>query len=815
MSPHAANASGARRTELDALLQGTVDEAAGLLDAAGAMVYLLEPDGATLRLANDAGVTSRPDMRWARGLQLAVGAGMFGRAVAERRVQVTTDYPVDETFPHAEGPDRVVQEVGIRSMVVAPLVSGDRVFGALGVFSTRPDDFADGDIGLVRALASHAALAIANAQLIEELARSREALAARAESERTLREIGARLVSIREPGDLLQRVVDEAGRLVGAEGTILGLIGEDGLIHWRYDDGVRLLFDPAYVETLTLGIGVGLSGRAVAEGRVAMCNEDLVNAFPRSPESDHFFEVSGFRSLLAAPIVGESGPLGVLEAYATREHAFAEEDAGVISALADQAAVAIGNARLIQALADSEERYRHLVRTSPDVVWAIDADGHFTFMSDRIEEVSGFRPEDVIGHHFSQLVDPVSMATTVGAWEDIRRDPAGVERIAILLVQREGPSTPVEIWATGLVRDGRFAGAHGSLRDVSERDRLERELRESEARYRYLVDNSPDMVWSTNADGRFSYVSESSERLLGWRPEELVGQPWAAVVHPDAAPESPDPYERAAAETRSRELRYRFDALRRDGTRVPLEMHARTIVDERGYAGAHGAVRDLSERERLERDLQRQAGEIAASQERAHLARELHDSVTQALFSMGLVTSSVEILLKRDPGAAVARLEVLRDLQRDALAEMRALIFELRPASLETDGLVAALRTHAAAVRGRSGLPVVVDVPDLERLPIEVEAALFRIAQEALHNVVKHAGARSVRLSLAVDGRLARLAVEDDGAGFDPLRVAGGHLGLAGMRARAEKLGGRLDVRSEHGRGTRITVEIPREKAEP
>ena len=128
-----------------------------------------------------------------------------------------------------------------------------------------------------------------------------------------------------------------------------------------------------------------------------------------------------------------------------------------------------------------------------------------------------------------------------------------------------------------------------------------------------------------------------------------------------------------------------------------------TIVDGR-FAGAHGAVRDISERERLEGDLRSQAAELAASQERAHLARELHDSVTQALFSMGLTLRTLEILLDTDPEAAKTKLVELRELQKDALAEMRTLIFELRPSSLESDGLVQALRTHATAVQRRTGL---------------------------------------------------------------------------------------------------------------
>jgi signal transduction histidine kinase len=245
-----------------------------------------------------------------------------------------------------------------------------------------------------------------------------------------------------------------------------------------------------------------------------------------------------------------------------------------------------------------------------------------------------------------------------------------------------------------------------------------------------------------------------------------------------------------------------------DGRRVPVDVRAIGITDGDAFAGIQGATRDVSDQVRLENELRRQAGELAAGEERAHLARELHDSVTQALFSMTLVSRSVEMLLDRDPDAAREQLVQLRELQREALAEMRALIFELRPGNLEQDGLSRALKTHAAALQGRLGLPIVVDSELPERLPLPAEEVLYRIAQEALHNVVKHAAAQRVRVEVRmVDGGV-RLRVEDDGKGFDVDRVPEGHLGLAGMRARSERVGARFSCTSELGEGTTVEVTM-------
>jgi signal transduction histidine kinase len=248
----------------------------------------------------------------------------------------------------------------------------------------------------------------------------------------------------------------------------------------------------------------------------------------------------------------------------------------------------------------------------------------------------------------------------------------------------------------------------------------------------------------------------------------------------------------------------------RDGRDLAMEITGIGMLASDGsFLGAHGAARDVSERDRLERGLRRQAAELASSEERAHLARELHDSVTQALFSMTLISRSIELLLDRDPTQVPAKLAALRDLQREALAEMRALIFELRPGNVEEHGLIQALRTHSASLSGRIGLPVVVEGELPERPSIETEETLYRIAQEALHNVVKHAGAREVRLDVNRVGDSVRLRVVDDGRGFDPATVPDGHLGLAGMRSRAERLGGTLAVTAAPGRGTSIEVVVP------
>jgi len=214
-------------------------------------------------------------------------------------------------------------------------------------------------------------------------------------------------------------------------------------------------------------------------------------------------------------------------------------------------------------------------------------------------------------------------------------------------------------------------------------------------------------------------------------------------------------------------------------------------------------------RERELRLLYEQAQELAALQERQRLARELHDSVSQALYGISLGAHTAREALESEPEQAMASMEYVIALAEAGLAEMRALIFELRPESLETEGLVAALTKHVAVLRTRYKLSVEADLGEELDLSMERKHALYRIAQEAFHNIVKHARASAVTLRLARQEGLVTLEVRDNGRGFDPAGPFPGHFGLRSMQERALKMGGTLTIRSAVGQGTCIEVRMP------
>src|SRR5213082_119684 len=193
-------------------------------------------------------------------------------------------------------------------------------------------------------------------------------------------------------------------------------------------------------------------------------------------------------------------------------------------------------------------------------------------------------------------------------------------------------------------------------------------------------------------------------------------------------------------------------------------------------------------RERELRILYEQAQELVSLQERQRLARELHDSVSQALYGIGLGAHTAREALESDPEQALASIDYVLTLAEAGLAEMRALIFELRPESLEIEGLVAALTRQVAVLRSRYKLTVDVDLGEEPDLSLEMKHTLYRIAQEALHNIVKHAHASRVLLRLARQERGVFLEVCDNGKGFDPTGPFPGHLGVRSMRERVTKI---------------------------
>ncbi len=234
-----------------------------------------------------------------------------------------------------------------------------------------------------------------------------------------------------------------------------------------------------------------------------------------------------------------------------------------------------------------------------------------------------------------------------------------------------------------------------------------------------------------------------------------------------------------------------------------------TLRAEEAQRESQALNEELRQANQKLQDYARQVEQLAATEERNRLARDLHDSVSQTVFSINLTAQAARILLERDPGKAAAKLEHLQSLTENALAEMRALIQHLRPDSIDQAGLCEYLRKYAVERKKQDGLEVALSITGDQRLPAQVEECLFRVVQESLNNVVKHAGVNKASVTLNLNENLISLCIEDHGAGFDPRKAASGatHLGLLGMQERVRALGGKLEIISSPHAGTQVWVK--------
>ncbi len=336
---------------------------------------------------------------------------------------------------------------------------------------------------------------------------------------------------------------------------------------------------------------------------------------------------------------------------------------------------------------------------------------------------------------------------------------------------------------------------------------------------RIFVVQGPDLV----SLGEQTPLPEGQAHRTRW-PIDQLGEPWELVSRgqtiliPDVRADTPDArhFQRLAGNELNTVMSYIGCCMW-----IPLIVRDRIIgvlsvthrecgyFTERHVELAHAVARQAAIA--IENaQLYEAARDRAALEERQHLARELHDSVSQALYGIVLGARTARTLLDRDPTRVAQPLDYVLSLAEAGLAEMRALIFELRPESLELEGLVAALEKQAASLRARHGLEVGLELGEEPELPLSAKEALYRIAQEATHNIVKHAQAKRVQLRLRSDGEGTTLEIEDDGVGFDPTGAFPGHLGLRSMRERVEQQHGALALISSPGAGTCVRVHFTR-----
>ncbi len=490
------------------------------------------------------------------------------------------------------------------------------------------------------------------------------------------------------------------------------------------------------------------------------------------------------------------------------------------------------------ALRASEERYRLIVEGARDyAILTTDAEGRITSWSPGAEAVFGWPPGEAMGQPVAITFPPEARAGGAPEAERAEAAVAGVAPDVRWHQRRDGTRVFIEGTMRALADEtGMLRGFLKVGQDVTQRRELDAALRASEARYRTLVDNVHDYaIFLLDARGVVTEWTPGAEAVQGYATEEAVGRHLSLFFTPEdvAAGEVDRELAEAAATGRAEREGWR---VRKGGERFWVNEVASAVRDDHGrLAGFTKVTRDLTERrlaheaaerartEAAREELRRQLS-AAEEAERRRLARELHDQLGQQLtaFALGAEDALRLTGASGDDRAAanaplVRRLAQLHALAREMQAGARYLALELRPPELDDLGIELALETYVREWSVRYAIPADVALTgDATDRPLrgDVGSTLYRIVQEALTNVARHAQAAQVSVIVERSAREVRLLVEDDGRGFDVDATARRaeserRLGLAGMQERAALVGGAVTIESAPGRGTTVYVRLP------
>ena len=473
--------------------------------------------------------------------------------------------------------------------------------------------------------------------------------------------------------------------------------------------------------------------------------------------------------------------------------------------------------RAEEELSESEARLRAILDNSPNLVFLKDTQGRYLHINRQFERAFHISREAIAGKT-DKDVFPAEQAAAFRV-NDLKVFQAGVplefEEVALY---DDGPHTSIVSKFPLYGGDGKPYALCGITTDITQRKAMEKALQQAEEKYRDIFDNAVEGIFQSTPSGRYLSVNPALARMYGYEsPEELMGGATdiAHKVYVD-----PDCRE---ALTRLLERQgvvqgFEYEVRRRDGSTIWISESVRAVRDEKGKVRYYeGTIEDITERKRSEEELQQTLGqvrtlsrrlEVVREDERTRIARELHDE-------LGVRLTCLKMDLSRLNDASRPKLEekVLSMIEQvdTTIAAVQGLVAELRPGVLDDLGLVAAIEWQCRDFERRSGIRCLVDSSE-EDIPLDSAkaTAAFRICQEALTNVVRHARAKEIRVHLDTLDRELLLEIHDDGQGILPEKVTdAGSLGLLGMRERAAAVGGALQIVGLRGQGTTVTLRLP------
>lgn len=481
--------------------------------------------------------------------------------------------------------------------------------------------------------------------------------------------------------------------------------------------------------------------------------------------------------------------------------------------------------RMVTAMREGAARLNGIIQSAMDAIITVDEHQDIVIFNPAAEQMFGCAAANVLGTPLEQFIPPRFREAHRAHIDRFGATGVTTRRMAvqseIVGLRANGEEFPLEASISQVSVGGKKLFT-AILRDITARKDAEEAARESAERYTRLVELVPDAIWIERED-RIAFLNRACVQLLGSdSAARLVGKSPLDFIHPD--------FHLAAAARRQPlvtglEINPLMDKriIRLDGEVRDVEIAEASFYDK-GSIAVLAVLRDVTDRKRAEREVRESHEQLrrlsvslqaVREEEKARIARELHDELGQALTGLKMDLAQLVTQLTPEQQVALRHANAMKALIESTVASVRRLATELRPLMLDDLGLLSTVEWLVNDFSRRTGIAVDLTIPELEfEVDSEVSTALFRVLQESLTNVARHAGANRVRVALSGTDRDVQLAVHDNGKGFSASpEIAPKTFGLIGMRERASMLGGGLAVHSNPGAGTSIVMNVPRTRA--